>query len=436
MRFILFTILYSLLICINGQSNPYHVDSAYQNNVYWIRLQKIKTIIPLYFDEQIEMEIKLLLKDLSTPKNIGEYQFYKDTITSILGKNGLPKELSVIPFANTEFNPHYQSAEGESGIWALPYFVGKKYKLEINSFVDERHDIFKSTYAASQSLSDLYHIYRDWYFTIATFKCGPVIMNKAIRLAGNNINYFSAEPFLESANRTAFSKFMASIYVVNYYQLHNIKPEKFVAKALDTIQTPRTLDFNTLSNACKISSIEFAYLNAKFRKKLVPFEPVRYSFVIPASKKSNFQIYWQNVLKEEAQKKYNDSVLLAQKLIEKLTMDSVQYSAIVTRNGRLVALDSAGKEIDPDAPSNKTAEQSYKEDRWVYYTVKSGDVLYLLEDIFDVSLNDIKKWNGLRSNTITRGMRLKFLVPADKYAYYSEINRMSATQKQQVRRKD
>jgi hypothetical protein len=81
MKRCLFVFVLFVSICIHGQVEPYQVDSAFTDNVYWKRMQKLKTIIPLYFDEQVEAEIKSMLKDENTPLNLGKYFFYKDTIT-------------------------------------------------------------------------------------------------------------------------------------------------------------------------------------------------------------------------------------------------------------------------------------------------------------------------------------------------------------------
>lgn len=47
------------------------------------------------------------------------------------------------------------------------------YKLEINSYVDERRDPVKATQAAVRYLNDLYAIYEDWILVIAAYNCGP-----------------------------------------------------------------------------------------------------------------------------------------------------------------------------------------------------------------------------------------------------------------------
>lgn len=59
-------------------------------------------------------------------------------------------------------NPRAFSRAGACGLWQFMYGTGKMYKLEINSFIDERRDPVKSTEAAVCFLKDLYKIYEDW----------------------------------------------------------------------------------------------------------------------------------------------------------------------------------------------------------------------------------------------------------------------------------
>lgn len=420
-----------------AQINTYEIDSTYANNVYWKRLSGLRTSIKPFFDEQVQSELKEILSDPNTPVHLGKYLYYRDSIAKIFSEYGLPAELQLIAFANTSFNDNFFAENGETGMWPLPYYLGAKYGLTINSYVDQRKNLYASTRAAAKSLADLYHIYRDWYFTIAAFRCGPVEMNKAIRMASNSLDYFTAEPFIDYTYRKAFSRYMASLYVVNNYAKHQIVPIKYVLPVLDTVCTPRTFTLQQLADATRTPISLLVKLNYEYKKQIVPSKPYHHCFTLPANKVANFYSHLEKLAYDEEQKRIKDSMARVEILVNKFNPDSTDYQVLVV-NGKLTVLDSAGKTVDPDIPIKTTenGEQDASGNRWVFYTVKKGDALYLLADLFDATVNDIKRWNKLHSNTIQNGQRLKFLVPANQYSKYSSINRMSASQKQKVRKKD
>ena len=72
----------------------------------------------------------------------------------------------------------------------------------------------------------------------------------------------------------------------------------------------------------------------------------------------------------------------------------------------------------------------------IYYTVKSGDMLLIIADCYDTTVGRIKQWNGLRSDRINIGQRLKIVVPTSKLAYYKTVNGMSASQKRRTANRD
>jgi len=433
--FLLFTFFIVGHFTVQAQVS-YETDSTFKENVYWKRMSAIRSIIPTYFDEQIQAEIKEILAHPNTPLALGKYSYYQDSISKIFSQYGLPAELQLIALSNTWFENGYSSETGETGMWPMPYYIGIKYGLKINSYVDERKNLFASTRAAAQSLADLYHIYRDWYFTIAAFTCGPVEMNKAMRMASNSMDYFTVEPYIDYKHRKAFSRYMAFNYVVNYFDKHNIVPAGYYLPKLDTVCTPHTFTLQELAKATKTPISLMLKLNEQYRKGIVPHLPYPNCFTVPKSKAANFGKYLEKLAYEAEQKRIKDSMIRIEKLIKKFKPDSSPYQILVM-DGLLTVLDSTGKKIDPDAPlKTGESEQNTGGNRWVFYTVKKGDALYLLADVFDATLSDVKRWNKLRSNTIRKGQRLKFLVPANRYSRYSSINRMSASQKQKVRRKD
>ena len=418
-----------------AQVVDYSVDSIYEDNVYWKRLQTVSLTIKPFFDNQIQEEIKSLLRNPETPKALGKYFYYQDTIKSLLSGYGLPAEMENIPFCNTFMNIAYRSQNGETGCWPLPYYVGKKYGLVINSYIDERRDLYKSTEAAAKSLADLYHIYRDWYFTIAAFSSGPLEMNKAVRKAGNSLDYFVVEPYIAAQHRKTFSRFMASIYVINFYQEHQLQVVQYTLPILDTVCSQRSFSFGEIAEGANINYSDLVRFNPMYKKNEVLHKPVPHCFVVRKEDKSKYYSFIKKLEYQEEQKRIADSLAKVKKYYEKFQPDSTNYQIIVL-DGKLTVLDSAGKVVDPDKPLIAEQAELETKNRWVYYTVKRGDALYLLADVFDCNLKDLKRWNKLRSNTIVRGQRLKILVPASKYSKYSSINRMSASQKQKLRRKD
>jgi len=433
-----FILVFFALIAKFSFAQKYDVDTLFQHNAYWKRMQQIPTIIKPFFDEQIEQEIREMLHNPKISESLTVYNAHKDSISAIFNKYGLPPELQLVAFANTYMKEDYLAPSGESGIWPLSYYIAKKYQLKVNSFVDERKNLFMATEAAAKSLADLFHIYRDWYFTISAFRSGPVEMNKAIRLASNSLDYFVVEPYIGYTYQKSFSRFMASFYVVNYYMLHNIKVPTAKHLDLDTVYTPRTFTFDKIALGSNLPVAQLKKYNYQYKNGIVPNFPAPHPITMPKKNKDSFKRYLVYLDQLDENKRIDDSMDRVKLLVEKFRPDTSQYQVIVL-NGLLSVIDSLGNNVDIDKPLNNNYS-SLGEDsggtRWVYYTVKSGDNLGILADCFDTQVNSIKSWNKLRSTTIVRGQKLKFMVPANKYGKYSNINGMSSAQKANLRKKD
>jgi membrane-bound lytic murein transglycosylase D len=74
---------------------------------------------------------------------------------------------------------------------------------------------------------------------------------------------------------------------------------------------------------------------------------------------------------------------------------------------RVAILDSASKtgRKELEVLAQKSEGSTYGSDR-IVYKVKSGDVLGSIAIRYNVRVNDLRKWNNLRGNTIRVGQRL------------------------------
>ena len=64
------------------------------------------------------------------------------------------------------------------------YLTAKEYGLRINTYLDERKDLYKSTQAASNYLEKAYSKFNNWELALASYNAGARNITKAIRRSG------------------------------------------------------------------------------------------------------------------------------------------------------------------------------------------------------------------------------------------------------------
>lgn len=99
-------------------------------------------------------------------------------------QQGLPRELAALPLVESAFEPACVSSAGAAGLWQLMPQTARRFGLTVNSNVDERFDVQKSTQAATRYLTYLYNIFQNWPLTIAAYNCGEGTMQKALQRYG------------------------------------------------------------------------------------------------------------------------------------------------------------------------------------------------------------------------------------------------------------
>ncbi len=198
----------------------------FNDSDYIKRIEELPDFIELSYNKVVRNFIHLYTnekRDLVS-KMLGLSNYYFPIFEEILDANNLPLELKYLPVIESALNPRAISRAGATGIWQFMYSTGKMYKLEINTYVDERRDPVKSTEAAVHFLSDLYNIYHDWILAIAAYNCGPGNVNKAIRRSGGRTDFWEIYYRLPRETRGYVPAFIAASYVMNNYQYHQIQP--------------------------------------------------------------------------------------------------------------------------------------------------------------------------------------------------------------------
>lgn len=96
---------------------------------------------------------------------------YFPRIEDILKENNIPEDFKYIPLIESEML-HSVSPAGAVGFWQFVRGTAGDYGLEVNSQVDERYNLEKSTEAASKFFRESYEKFGSWTLAAASFNFG------------------------------------------------------------------------------------------------------------------------------------------------------------------------------------------------------------------------------------------------------------------------
>ena len=384
---------------------------TFTDSIYKLRLKKIQSYIPLDYNDIIRRFIELYTvkrrKQVAVMLGLSDYYF--PIFENELDKAGLPLELKYVPVIESALNPLARSKAGAVGIWQFMYPTARLYGLKVNSYIDERRDPYLATKAAVKMLKELYNMYGDWLLVIAAYNCGPGNVNKAIRRSGGKTNFWDLYYYLPRETRGYVPAFVAAIYVFNYSKEHMIPKLKVeLPTVTDTIMIHNFVHFGQISEILGIPIQALRELNFQYRRDIIPGTLTHpYPLRLPISYVSKY------VKLEDSIPHYKDSLFFAYRYGSKEPVPRSRYH-------------SRRRYFD-----NKPVAKIRGRKR-LYYTVKPGDNLGYISKWYNVSVIDIKRWNGLRSNFIKAGKKLVIYVPKNKYSKYKKINSMSFARKQKL----
>lgn len=141
---------------------------------------------------------------------------YLRQMERIFREEGLPIELTRLPFVESSFNIHARSKVGASGVWQFMRRTARSY-LKINSDVDERNDPLKATRASARLLRSNYALLQSWPLAVTGYNHGPngvhnITRKMGTRDLGEIVNNYSSRRF-GFASENFYACFLAALEV-------------------------------------------------------------------------------------------------------------------------------------------------------------------------------------------------------------------------------
>lgn len=96
---------------------------------------------------------------------------YFETIEPILAKNNVPEDFKYLAVAESGLR-HVVSPAGAAGFWQFLKGTAKEFNLEVNSYVDERYHLEKSSEAACKYILDAKEKFGTWTMAAASYNIG------------------------------------------------------------------------------------------------------------------------------------------------------------------------------------------------------------------------------------------------------------------------
>lgn len=408
------------------------------------RVSGISRQLPFVYSNNVDHFIRLFCESyyFEFDRLLSVNQVFNAEIEGILAENGLPRELKYLPILLSGFHPHFTSESGQRGFWQLQYPVALRYKLEIDETVDERCDLRKSTSAACNYLHSLYAFYGDWPMAVAAFSTSPSVVNQSIKRYENNIGFSSKDCVLENGLGDYWDALTALNFIGKFAKFSNYTFSTAIDSKSDKVIVSSDLNLLQPAEVLHIPIERIRELNFALKSDFVKsgrelFLPVGYALVFYSKSEEIYNHRRQELmesaetksLKAEAEKPNSENVVFIKKyhkIRSGETLGRVASNYGVTKadlrewnnltadklkSGQRIVVKVITKEVNPNQQSNasKSVESSKPQNEWIWHVVKRGETLSAIGSKYGVSYAKIKEWNGLRSDNIAEGQKLKIL---------------------------
>lgn len=322
----------------------------------------VQAYIDLYHVRRREQSARML----------GLAQLYFPIFEEALDRHGMPDELKYLAVVESALYPGARSRAAAVGLWQFMVGTGKMYGLKVDSYMDERCDIYQSTEAACLYLKDLYRIFGNWELALAAYNCGPGNVNKAMRRSGGGLDYWSVYEHLPRETRGYVPAFIAVNYLFHHAADHNIYPviPNYCAYEVDTVQVSYAVQLDTLAKLVGGDPLEIRELNPVFKRGFVPDLEEMVTLYLPRTLVASF-------IDQEA---------------------AIARSYIPDTSTPAPGMASERSSTTATTTASTSAKRTH--------VVRRGESLGSIAKKHHVKVSDLRAWNRLRSDRLKAGQKL------------------------------
>jgi membrane-bound lytic murein transglycosylase D len=331
---------------------------------------------------------------------------YKEMISKNLRDQGVPQDLIYLAVAESGFQPQALNARsGAGGMWQ--FMPTGAYGLARNGWVDERFDPEKSSVAYAKYMKTLYNQFGDWYLAMAAYDWGPGNVQRAVMKTGYaDFWELYRRNVLPAETKNYVPGIIAAIIMAKnpeQYGLDKMVPEAAVVS--DRVTVDYSIDLRLVADVTETSLPEIVALNPSLLRMTTPRD-TSFDLHIPVGMKDVFATRIKEI-PEEKRSSWRFHVVRGGESLDGIAAalhahasDIAEANGLTTGGG----VDTGDELVIPvaNAPTSSHPQR---------YAVRRGDTLITVADRFGVSVEDLRRWNHLSSNSVSLGRSLTVAEP-------------------------
>jgi len=367
--------------------------------------------LPLVINDQVAGYISVFSNSTSfrahmaaSMKRAGKY---KAMIQKILTQEGVPQDLIYLSVAESGFQPQAMNrSSGAGGMWQFMPFGN--YGLARNGFFDERFDPEKSTVAYAKYMKYLYSQFGDWYLAMAAYDWGPGRVQHLVSRTGY-ADYWELyrRGGLPAETRAYVPQILAAIIMAKNPERYGLDKIVLDPPVLyDTVTTSSAIDLRLVADLTESSVPEIVALNPALLRLMTPRD-TSYDLHVPPGTRDEFLDRLKDI-PEDNRASWRFHIVKPGETLDQIATALHGHATEIAEFNDVTAsqpIEAGDELIVPVAAVSSVATGQQR------YTAGRRDTLITVADRFGVTVEQLRAWNHLSSNSITPGHSLYVAEP-------------------------
>ncbi|MBD3335457.1 MAG: LysM peptidoglycan-binding domain-containing protein, partial [Candidatus Eisenbacteria bacterium] len=218
----------------------------------------------------------------------------------IFAAEGVPQDLAFLAHVESGFRHNARSHARALGLWQFMRATARLYGLRCDSYVDERLDPEKETYAAARHLRDLHDRYDDWYLALAAYNAGAGKVNRAIRRTGSRDFWRIARTrYLRNETRNFVPAILAATILAKSPGAYGFTEETDPPLAYETVSVDSPTDLRVVARCAGAPLAEIQALNPSLLHLQTPRGTDAFAVHVPQGTAERFRGAFAQIPREQ-----------------------------------------------------------------------------------------------------------------------------------------